>query len=174
MRRLKRVISYSYNMLHINFWTESDDKFNGAAVLTDNNGNILFNKNGQPKRRICQNILDLMIRVALPLDNAFLQNYDPLKGTLNVENFGRAVNVLDIKEDVKMLSHEQLEIIKRYYTIGESNLRDAFEYFGQGSLYDSAHDFIRMYERPSTGEIVPYRVHMADGFGIYGSWHAFN
>lgn len=28
-----------------------------------------------------------------------------------------------------------------------------------------------MYEHPITGEIIPYRIHMADGAGIYGRWH---
>jgi hypothetical protein len=30
-----------------------------------------------------------------------------------------------------------------------------------------------MYEHPITGEIIPYRIHMADGAGIYGRWHTF-
>jgi hypothetical protein len=158
-------------MPDIDFWTDFDDKFNPGPILVDNSGNVIVDENGELKRRISRDIYDPLMRV-LQLDGVFVSNYDRLTGKLNVENFRQAINP-NINKDLKMLSQEQLKIIKKYFTIGKSDLRDAFEYFGQGSLYDSTHDFLRMYEHPITGEIIPYRIHMADGSGIYGTWHTF-
>jgi hypothetical protein len=160
------------NALAIRFWTEFDAKLNPGLFLVDNSGNVIFDEIGRPKRLISQKLRDAVGNV-FGLDRAFIGNYDRLTGKLNVEDFVYAVNSLGIEEDIKMLSQKQLEIIKNYFTIDNSDLRDAFEYFGQGSLYDSQHDSLRVSRHPNTGEFIPYRVHMADGPGVYGIWHTF-
>ena len=45
----------------------------------------------------------------------------------------------------------------------------ASESFGQGALYDTGHDD----ERIASHDGKTYRVHMADGMGVYGIWHSF-
>jgi len=100
-------------------------------------------------------------------------NYDRLTGTLNVENFASMINSLPIEKDITMLCDKQLEIIGNHFAIGNSDFRDVFEYFGQGCLYDSEHDSLRVSLNPYTRQFVPYRVHIADGHGVYGRWHAF-
>ena len=57
---------------------------------------------------------------------------------MDIEKFSQESRDLNIAEDVRTLTNEQLKIINRYFTIdNDYNLRDAFEYFGQGSIYDS-------------------------------------
>ena len=82
---------------------------------------------------------------------------------------------LNIVDDFKSLTNEQLKIISRSFAIdndNDNNLRDAFEYFGQGSIYDSKHDSQRSMIDGGTGKL-RYRVHMVDGAGVYGRWHSF-
>jgi hypothetical protein len=43
-------------MPDIDFWTEFDDKFNPRPILVDKSGNVIFNENGEPKRRISREI----------------------------------------------------------------------------------------------------------------------
>jgi len=94
-------------MPDIDFWTEFDDKFNPGPILVDKSGNVIFDENGEPKRRISRDISDPLMRV-LQLDGVFVSNYDRLTAKLNVENFIQAIN-LNIDKDLKMLLQEQLK-----------------------------------------------------------------
>ncbi len=136
-------------------------------------GNVIRDNDGNPKRRISQDIYDAIMRV-IQLDGVFIQNYDRLSGILDVEKFGEESRALNIAEYIRTLTNEQLGIINRYFTNdNDNNLRDVFEYFGQGSIYDSNHDSQRNMLNRDTGNLVRYRVHMADGPGVYGRWHSF-
>ena len=45
------------------FWTEFDDKFNPGFVLIGDDGNVILDNDGRPKRRISQDIYDAIKRV---------------------------------------------------------------------------------------------------------------
>ena len=89
-------------MSDIDFWTEFDDKLNAWPILVDNSGNVIFDENGKPKRRISRDIYHPLMRV-IQLDGVLLLNYDRFTGKLNVENFRQAINP-NIGKDLKMLS----------------------------------------------------------------------
>jgi hypothetical protein len=70
------------------------------------------------------------------------------------------------------LSKDQLNIIDNHFQRNEEKERLAFEYFGQGALYDMQHDRDRVgYRIPDAREFVTYRVHKIDGDGLYIIWH---
>ena len=70
-------------MSYSEFWTEFDDRFNPRFVLIDNNGNIILDEHGKPKRRIDKDILARLMGV-LQLDTVFVRNYDRSTGKLNI------------------------------------------------------------------------------------------
>jgi hypothetical protein len=155
------------------FWTEFDDRFNPGFVVIGDDGNVILDDDGTPKRRISKDILEPYSRV-YPLYGIFTQNYNRSSGKLDVEKFSQESTDLNIAEDVRTLTNEQLGIISSHFNIdNDSNLSDAFEYFGQGSIYDPEHDSQRVMINRDTGNLTRFRVHMADGPGVYGRWHAF-
>jgi hypothetical protein len=160
-------------MSFVTFWNEFDDRFNPGFVLLGDDGNAILDNDGNPKRRISEGIFNSIRRV-FQLEGIFIRNYNRISDKLDTEGFGRESTDLNIEDDLKSLTNEQLKIISRYFSIdNDNNLRDAFEYFGQGSIYDSEHDSQRSMIDSRTGKLVRYRIHMADGAGVYGRWHSF-
>jgi hypothetical protein len=160
----------------INFWFEFDDMANPGFVVLNNKGEMETEKDGSPKHRIKREVLDELIALFFTpkhsIEEFFINNYNPKSRTLNFVKFKEQVENENYKSKIQSLSGRQLEIITRHFPEYDDAFRDAFEYFGQGALYDKDHDNERT-QLESTGELRKYRVHMGDGRGIFGRWYSF-
>lgn len=162
----------------INFWFEFDDMSNPGFVMLDEEGNIVMEEDGiTAKRRINQDVFDELKMTFFNGDHAidaiFLGNYNRNLRRLDYSAFKEKIEIENFGEILKSLSGRQLEIIHRHFHQYDDLFRDVFEYFGQGALYDTEHDSQRTILDRQTGRLIKYRIHMADGAGIYGRWHAF-
>jgi len=106
------------------------------------------------------------------IDRSFYTSYNPDLRTLDYASFKKKIENGNYKVEIESLSSRQLDIIHRHFPQYDNTFRDTFEYFGQGALYDEDHDYQRTVLN-RTGDLIKYRVHMGDGPGIYGRWHAF-
>ena len=146
--------------LGIEFWYEFDGHFNpmfnGELVPMVNRSSVLFDD------------FDMCMNTTT--------------GTLDVQMFNNAIASHNIDQDISKLAGRQLELMTPL--IDESlkpPLQSAFEDFGQGVLYDRAHDDKRTLRYPSdepvidsqTGNPMIFRIHTMDAPGSYKWWHAF-
>ena len=73
------------------------------------------------------------------------------------------------KEIIELLAKHHLRIIDECFIANKSLVQTAFEYFGQGLLYDNLKDENNNYRRPEG-----WKVHMMDAdIGGFLVWHAF-
>ena len=148
----------------INFWYEFDRPFNP-----------LFDGELVP-----------MVNDTAVLITDYNRSMNPINGTLDVEKFKNAVASRNIDQELRTLANKQLEIMTENSLVDENfsdidSLQMAFEDFGQGVLYDRAHDDERTWKLPSgkprvhseTGNPMIFRIHMMDSHGSYRWWHTF-
>lgn len=160
----------------INFWFEFDEMSNPGFVRLTNEGKVEREDDGRPKRRIQPEVYTELETTILSrehaIDTLFSRNYSRISRSLNFDSFKEQVENQNYKTEIKSLSGRQLQIIHRHFPQYNEMFRDAFEYFGQGALFDIEHDMERA-ALDRSGNLVKYRIHMADGSGIYGRWHSF-
>lgn len=160
----------------INFWVDFDDMSNPGLVMLNKKGQMKTKKDGTPKLRIKRKVLAELDRLVFnpqhAIDTFFQRIYDHNTRTLNFESFKEQIENENYKSEIESLSGRQLDIISKHFPRYNNTFRKAFEYFGQGALYDKDHDRRRTVLN-KTGDLVKYRVHMGDGPGIYGRWYAF-
>lgn len=159
----------SYN----DFWSEFDKRFDPGFYKVDDKGNFITGPDDRPTKLIDKDIYTALVPVMETIDPIFINNFDRLSSKLNLDKFKQGILDSNISENLKLLSKEQLTVIDHHFLNNDSELRNAFEYFGQGALYDINHDKYRTGINPRTLQPQIYRVHMGDGPGIYGRWHSF-
>ncbi len=158
-----RALKYSREV-GIQFWYEFDRPFNPQ-----------FNGELVP-----------MVYDTAVLITDFDRNRNAINGTLDVEKFNTAVASRNLDPQLRTLADKQLEIMADNLLVNEnfsdiSSFQFALEDFGQGVLYDLAHDDERTYKLPSgkpvihpqTGNPMIYRIHTMDSHGSYKWWHVF-
>jgi hypothetical protein len=158
-----RTLKYSRE-IGIKFWYEFDDAFNPPF-------------NGE---------LGSMAIDTAVLISDFDKSMNPMNGTLDFEKFKNDVASRNLDQELNTLADKQLEIMAGNFLVNEnfsdiSSLQLAFEDFGQGVLYDRAHDDERTLKLPSgkpaidpqTGNPMIFRIHTMDDHGSYKWWHVF-
>jgi len=152
-----------------NFWYTFDKKFNSGFFKVDENLNpIRINGDLQPivDKEYRKKIATAMNKSA----KSFNTSYDRAAHKLEIFKFKNGIQ--DIVSLLLDLSSDQITIIDSHFQRNEEKELLAFEYFGQGALYDMQHDGDRVgYRIPDAREFVTYRVHKIDGDGLYVIWH---
>jgi hypothetical protein len=147
--------------------------FNPGFFKVDDQGKLITGPDGMPIRLMDKDVYKALVSVMEIFDCLFIKNFDRFSNKLDLEKFKQGISDSNISENLKLLSKEQLEVIDHHFSSNDSELRNAFEYFGQGALYDINHDKERTGLNPRTLQPLIYRVHIGYGPGIYGRWHSF-
>jgi hypothetical protein len=153
---------------YCNFWYEFDKKFNGGFYKVDQNLKPI-RINGELQTIADKNYIKMMGNVMGKTVNSFNTSYDKNMHRLDISKFKNKIK--DIADDIRLLSDDQLGFINNYFHGNKENEQLAFEYFGQGVLYDMQHDNERVGPSPDSTEFVTYRVHKIDTDGMYRVWH---
>jgi len=142
------------------FWFEFDYPFNSTF------------------RDIGQNMNNL-IGIAFNIFNEYKKNYDKINLKLDEAKFKKTVEEMHENDNIFSLTNEQWKIMNDNLKDLE-NLKNAFEDFGQGILYDADHDDLRtariegipQYD-PVTGNLMLFRIHKMDTNTMWKWWHSF-
>ncbi|MGN6709972.1 MAG: hypothetical protein ACTHKF_11590 [Candidatus Nitrosocosmicus sp.] len=143
------------------FWFEFDYPFNST-----------FRDIGQD--------MDNLVGIAFNIFNEYKKNYDKINLKLDESNYKKAVNDMHENDNILRLANEQWKIMN-YNLKDLENLKNAFEDFGQGILYDADHDDLRtardseghpQYD-PVTGNLMLFRIHKMDTNTMWKWWHSF-
>ena len=152
-----------------NFWYMFDKKFNSGFFVVDDHLDPI-RINGELQQIVDKEYRDKVGKVISGSAASFNASYDPDTHTLDLSHFrSRIDNIVSLLPE---LSDDQLEIIDNHFQGDKERERLAFEYFGQGALYDMQHDHERVgYRIPDATQFVPYRIHKMDGDGMYVIWY---
>jgi hypothetical protein len=152
-----------------NFWYTFDNKFNGGFFKVDEHLKPI-SINGELQRIVDKDYRKKVQTVMSQSATSFNASYDRSTGTLDVSTLQSKIgNIIPLLLE---LSDDQLDIIEYQFQGSEEKEQLAFEYFGQGVLYDMHHDSDRVgYRIPDPTEFVPYRVHKVDEDGLYVMWY---
>ena len=151
-----------------NFWYMFDKKFNSGFFVVDDRLNPV-RINGELQQIVDKEYRDKVGKVMSGSAASFNASYDPDTHTLDLSQFRNGID--NIGSILLELSDDQLEIIDNHFQGDKEREQLAFEYFGQGALYDMQHDRERVgYRIPDATQFVPYRIHKMDGDGMYVIW----
>ena len=143
------------------FWFEFDYPFNSR-----------FREIGQD--------MNNLIGIAFNILKEYKKYYDIINLKLDESNYKKAVNNMHENDNILRLANEQWKIMDDNLKDLE-NLKNAFEDFGQGILYDAHHDDLRiardteshpLYD-PATGNLMLFRIHKMDTNPMWKWWHSF-
>ena len=154
---------------YIDFWYRFDKKFNGGFFKVDEHLKPI-RINGELQPLVDKEYRNKVSTAMAESAASFNASYDTATGKLDVLQLQSKIgNIIPLLLE---LSNDQLDIINHSFQANEQKEQLAFEYFGQGVLYDMQHDSDRIgYSITDATEFVPYRVHKIDGDGLYVMWY---